>query len=177
MADYGVSGEFADAASLVGAIRAARAAGWERIEAFTPFPVDEVIEALPAVRDRIPLFTLCGGILGGAGGYFMQWYSATQSYPINVGGRPLHSWPSFIPITFELAVLGAALAAVFGMLWLNRLPSLRHPMFDVADFDCASRNRFFICIRGGDAKFDAPRVRALLAEQGAQHIADVENEP
>jgi hypothetical protein len=174
VASYGVSGEFTDASLLARAIRAARAAGWNRVEAFTPFPVDEVMEALPTVRDRIPLITLCGGILGGAGGYFMQWYSATQSYPINVGGRPLHSWPSFIPITFELAVLGAALAAVFGMLWLNRLPSLRHPMFDVGQFDCASRNRFFICIRAGDADFDAARVRALLAEHGASNIADVE---
>jgi hypothetical protein len=176
VASYGVSGEFPDAASLARAVRAARAAGFDRIEAFMPFPADEVIEALPPARDRIPLITLCGGILGGAGGYFMQWYSATVSYPINVGGRPLHSWPSFIPITFELAVLGAALAAVFGMLWLSRLPNLRHPMFDVADFDCASRNRFFICIRAGAPHFDAARVRALLAEQGARHVVDVESE-
>jgi hypothetical protein len=176
VASYGVSGEFADAASLARAVRAVRAAGCERIEAFMPFPADEVIEALPPARDRIPLITLCGGILGGAGGYFMQWYSATLSYPINVGGRPLHSWPSFIPITFELAVLGAALAAVFGMLWLNRLPSLRHPMFDAAHFDCASRNRFFICIRAGDPGFDVHRLRGLLEEQGADHILEVESD-
>lgn len=172
---YGISGEFTSATALATAIRAARAAGWRDIEAFMPFPASEVLEALPPARDRIPLITLCGGIFGGAGGYFMQWYAATQSYPLNVGGRPLHSWPSFIPITFELAVLGAALAAVFGMLLLNGLPRLRHPMFGVGHFDNASRNRFFICIRGGEGD-ERERARALLEAQGARNIVDVEGE-
>jgi hypothetical protein len=176
MNSYGTSGEFADAAALAAAVRAARAAGWHEVEAFMPFPAEEVIEALPPTRERISFITLCGAILGGGAGYFMQWYAATQSYPINVGGRPLHSWPSFIPITFEMAVLGAALAAVFGMLALNGLPRLRHPMFGVASFDCASRNRFFLCIRAGNPGFDAQRARALLERQGACNIVEVEAE-
>ena len=129
MAAYGVLGEFASADRLAEALRAARAAGWRELEAFTPFPVEEVERALPPRKNRIPLITLCGGILGGGGGYFMQWYSAVISYPINVGGRPLNAWPSLIPITFEMAVLGAALGGFFGMLALNRLPRLRHPMW------------------------------------------------
>jgi hypothetical protein len=174
MALYGITGEFGDAAALARALRSVVAAGFRDVDAYMPFPVDEVIEALPPIRDRIPLLTLCGGVLGGTGGYFMQWYSATISYPINVGGRPLNSWPSFIPITFELAVLGAALAAVFGMLALNRLPRLRHPLFGAPHFDCASRSRFFVCVRATDPRFDEARVRALLAQSHALEVAGVE---
>jgi ActD protein len=162
MASYGMLAEFASAAELLDAARHTRAAGYRQIDAYAPFPVDGLVEALGPHRDRIPLLTLIGGVLGGVGGYFMQWYSAVISLPINVGGRPLHSWPSFIPVTFELAVLGAALFAVFGMLALNGLPQLYHPLFNVQAFELASRNRFYLCVRCSDNQYDAPKVQQHL---------------
>jgi hypothetical protein len=162
MAAYGTLAEFAGAESLVEAARRARAAGYSRIDAYSPMPVEGLVEAVGRYRDRMPLLTLIGGLLGGAGGYFMQWYAATISLPINVGGRPLHSWPSFIPVTFEMAVLGAALFAVFGMLALNRLPTLYHPLFGVPEFELASRNRFFLCIRCDDPHYQPQEVQRFF---------------
>ena len=162
MESYGMLAEFASADELLDAVRHTRAAGYRQIDAYAPFPVEGLVEALGPHRDRIPLLTLLGGLLGGVGGYFMQWYSAVLSFPINVGGRPLHSWPSFIPVTFELAVLGAALFAVFGMLALNGLPQLYHPLFNVPAFELASRNRFYLCVRCTDKKYDAPQVQRHL---------------
>ncbi len=116
---YGLVAEFAGADALVHAAKQTSAAGYRRIDAFSPFPVEGLADALGFRHNRLPLLVLCGGILGGVGGYFMQYYAAVVSYPINVGGRPLHSWPSFIPITFEMTVLVAALFALIGMLALN----------------------------------------------------------
>src|SRR5690349_12588201 len=135
--------EFAGAEPLLAAARKARDAGYPRIEAYSPFPVEGLAEVTGFQRNWIPAIVLAGGLAGGTGGYFMQWYSAVLSYPINSGGKPLHSWPEFIPVTFEMTVLGAALAGFVGMLVLNGLPSLRHPVFNVPQFDLASRNRFF----------------------------------
>lgn len=149
---YGLLAEFATADELIAAARRVHDAGYVRAEAYTPFDVDGLAEALGFRDDSVALFTFCGALVGGLGGYFMQWYSAVVSYPINSGGRPLHAWPSFIPATFELAVLGAALAGAIGMLALNGLPRLRHPLFEIAEFDLASRNRFFLCIRSDDAR-------------------------
>jgi hypothetical protein len=163
MSAYGMLAEFANADRLIAAARSVRAAGYTRIDAYTPMPIEGLVEVIGAYRDRIPLLTLIGGVLGGAGGYFMQWYAATISYPINIGGRPLHSWPSFIPITFELAVLGAALFAVFGMLALNRLPKLYHPLFNVSAFELASRNRFFLCLRCDDPQYESQRTQEFLS--------------
>lgn len=163
MATYGMLAEFASAEQLVDAARHTRDAGYRQVEAYAPFPVEGLVEALGPHRDRIPLLTLIGGVLGGAGGYLMQWYSAVVSYPLNVGGRPEHSWPSFIPVTFELAVLGAALFAVFGMLVLNGLPQLYHPLFNSDAFELASRNRFYLCVRCSDRKYDAKAVERHLA--------------
>ena len=151
MSIYGVMAEFATPEQLVEATRKARAAGY-RVEAYAPFPVDGLAEATGMKRNWVPPIVLAGGVLGGLGGYFMQWYSAVISYPINSGGRPLHSWPLFIPVTFELTVLIAAFAAVIGMLALNGLPRLRHPVFNVREFDLASRNRFFLCLRSPSAE-------------------------
>jgi len=159
---YGVMAEFTSAEALLAAARKARDAGYGHIEAYSPFPIDGLAEATGFRRNWVPPIVLGGGLIGGLGGYFMQWYSAVVSYPINVGGRPLHSWPSFIPATFELTVLGAALAAVFGMLALNGLPRLRHPVFDVPGFDTATRNRFFLCLRADDPKFDEDAARRFL---------------
>ena len=163
MPSYGMLAEFGSADELLDAVRHTRAAGYRQIDAYAPFPIEGLVEALGPHRDRIPLITLIGGVLGGAGGYFMQWYSAVISLPINVGGRPAHSWPSFIPVTFELAVLGAAVFAVGGMLVLNGLPRLYHPLFNVDAFELASRNRFYLCVRCADGKYDAVEVERHLA--------------
>ena len=159
---YGVMAELADEKALVAAAQEAREAGWARVEAYSPFPVEGLAEILEPHASRLPLFVLLGGILGGLGGYFLQWYSAVISYPVNVGGRPLNSWPEFIPVTFETTVLFAALAAVFSMIVGNGLPRLRHPLFDAPHFDLATRNRFFLCLRGDAPGFDTKRARGFL---------------
>jgi hypothetical protein len=168
---YGLVAEFASTEALLAAVRAARRCGYRRLEAYTPFSVPGLPEALALPRDRVALTTLLGGGIGGAGGFFMQWYAAVLDYPINSGGRPLDSWPAFIPVTFELAVLGGALAAFGGMLALNGLPRLRHPIFDTADFHLASRNRFFLCVRADDPLFDDQRTRSWLATLSPVRIA------
>lgn len=173
MTGYGLLAEFKTPEDLVEAARRARAAGYRRVEAYSPFPVEGLVEAVGSYKDRIPLLTLLGGIVGGAGGYFMQWYSAVVAYPIDQGGRPYHSWPAFIPVTFELAVLGAALAAFFGMLALNGLPKLYHPLFNVPEFELASRSRFFLFIRYDDRRHDAPGARDFLASLQPLRLMEV----
>jgi hypothetical protein len=170
---YGVMAEFRTAHALLAAARQARTAGWRGVEAYAPYPVEGLAEAVGSPRDRVPLYALLGGLVGGIGGYLLQWYAAAVDYPLNVGGRPLHSWPSFIPATFELTVLGAAFAAVFGMLIANGLPRLRHPVFDAPDFEQATRHRFFLCLRAGDDGFDAQRARQFLAELAPLAVNEV----
>ena len=167
---YGLMAEFNSAEALLAAVRAARTAGYRRLEAYTPFMVEGLAEALELPRSRIPLITLIGGIIGAAGAFFMQWYTAVIDYPINSGGRPLNSWPMFVPVTFELAVLAAALAAFGGFVVLNGLPRLRHPVFDTPDFDLASRNRFFLCIRSHDVQFDFEGTQAWLRGVGPHRV-------
>lgn len=159
---YGLLAEFATADALLDAARRARDAGYRQLEAYSPFAVDGLADAIGFRKNRVPLAALLGGIAGGLGTYLLQWYSAVIDYPINVGGRPLHSWPSFIPPTFEITILGAAFAAAFGMLIMNGLPRLRHPLFDAPEFDLASRNRFFLVLRASDAGYDAEKGKALL---------------
>ena len=159
---YGLLAEFATADALLAAANQARQAGYVELEAYAPFEVEGLDEAVGAGPNHVALFTLLGAIAGGSGGYFMQWYSAVVDYPINSGGRPFHSWPAFIPITFELTILGAALAAVIAMLCLNGLPRLHHPLFDVPEFDLASRNRFFLCLQASNARFDGEAGKRFL---------------
>jgi hypothetical protein len=170
---YGLLAEFKTPEELLEAARRARAAGYRRIEAYAPFPVEGLVEAVGSYKDHMPLITLIGGVLGGGGGYFMQWYSAVIAYPINLGGRPYHSWPSFIPVTFELTVLGAALFAVIGMLALNGLPKLYHPLFNVADFGLAARNRFFLCLRRTDPRYEPEETRQFLVSLGPLAVTEV----
>ncbi|MGV3652866.1 MAG: DUF3341 domain-containing protein [Noviherbaspirillum sp.] len=158
----GLLAEFATADALVAAARHARRAGFRQAEAYAPSAVDGLAEALGFSHNRVPLMTLIGGIIGGAGTYFLQWYAAVIDYPINVGGRPLHSWPSFLPPAFEITILGAAFAAAIGMLVANGLPRLHHPLFDVPEFDLATRNRFFLFLPAADPAFDAEGGRRLL---------------
>jgi hypothetical protein len=168
---YGVMAEFASPDALVAAVvRCRRELICVDVDAYTPFAVDGLADALGFTRNGVPALTLAGGIAGGNGAYFLQWYSAVIDYPINAGGRPLHSWPSFIPATFELTVLGAALAAFFGFLALNGLPRLNHPVFDVPDFDLASKSRFFLCVRAGTPDFDADAAERVLATLGPVRV-------
>ncbi|HJV83897.1 MAG TPA: DUF3341 domain-containing protein [Noviherbaspirillum sp.] len=159
---YGLIAEFRTGDALLEAAKRARDEGYREVEAYAPYPVEGIAEAVGFRSNRVPLITLLGGIAGGAGGYFLQWYSAVIDFPINVGGRPLHSWPSFIPSTFELTILGAALAAVFGMLLANGLPRLHHPIFNAPDFEQATRNRFFLCLPAHDPHFELKRSRDFL---------------
>jgi len=161
---YGLLAEFPSAESLCAAVRHVRAQGWTKVEAYSPFAIEGLDEILDAEKGWIAPITLLGGILGGAGTYFLQWYAAVVDYPINIGGRPLDSWPAFIPATFEITILGAALAATVAMLALNGLPRLYHPLFEVEEFELASRNRFFLCLPARDPVFAAGPARDLLAE-------------
>jgi len=171
---YGVMGEFSDPATLIGAVRAARAEGWRSLDAFTPFPIEELSEALDLAPSRMPLIVLLGATLGGLLGYGLQYWTAVIDYPLNVGGRPDHSWPAFIPVTFELTILGGGLAAVLGMLALNRLPMPYHPLFGVERFALASRDRFFLCLEARDPGFEPVGAAALLRRLGAREVWEVE---
>jgi hypothetical protein len=157
---WALMAEFGTADQLLAAARRVREAGYRHAEAYSPFPVEGLAEALGFESSRVPLFTFLGGLAGGACCYFMQWYSAVIDYPVNIAGRPLHSWPMFVPVTFELAVLGAAFAAVLAMLAGSGLPRLRHPVVAAPDFDLATRNRFFLFLRS-----DEPAVVAAHAPQ------------
>jgi hypothetical protein len=159
---YGLVAEFEHPEELVRATQAAYAAGYRRMDAYTPIPVEGLTEALGRIPTKLPLVVLLGAILGGAGGYFMQWFASVVHYPMNVGGRPHHSWPAFLPIVFELSILGAALFAVLGMLALNDLPQPYHPLFNLPQFRLASRDRFFLCLEARDPKFRRDEARAFL---------------
>jgi hypothetical protein len=158
---YGFMAEFEQPEELLNAARAAFEAGYRKMDAYSPFPVEGVAEALGFEHTRVPLVVLIGGITGAAVAYGMQYYSAVWDYPLNIGGRPLHSWPSFIPITFELTVLFAAFAAVFGMLLMNGLPKPYHPVFNAPGFKLASQTRFFLCLQATDAQFGEKAKRFL----------------
>jgi hypothetical protein len=160
---YGLLAEFDTAGALVEAVGRARQEGYVKLEAYTPYPVDALSAPESPRRTRIPAIVLAGGIAGGAGGFLMQWFAAVVHYPFNVGGRPYFSWPAFIPVTFELTVLTAALCGLVGMLALNRLPMPYHPLFGVPEFARASQDRFFLCIEAADAKFDRAATREFLA--------------
>lgn len=151
---YGLMAEFEEHDQLVAAAKRAYAAGYREMDAYSPFPVEGLAEALGYESSPVPLFTLIGGMAGGLGGYFMEWYSMARLYPINVGGRPHNSWPNFIPVTFELTVLIASLSALVSMLVLNRLPQPNHPVFNVPEFRRASIDRFFLCIETDDPQFE-----------------------
>jgi hypothetical protein len=166
--------ELAGPSELVAAAQRVRAAGYERIDAYSPFPVEGLDDALGARSKGVALATLLGGLVGGGGGYFMQWYSAVVDYPLDVGGRPLHSAPSFVPITFELTILAAAFSAVLAMLALNGLPRPHHPVFAVPAFRRASCDRFFLCIDADDPCFDAETTRRLLEQVAGGEVYDVE---
>jgi hypothetical protein len=172
---YGLLAEFDDPQALLHATKAARRKGYTCLEAYTPFAIDEVAKELGHDRGWIPLIVLLGGIIGGGGGFFMEWYAMAISYPVNIGGRPLWSWPAFIPITFELTVLGAALFGALGMLAINRLPQPYHPVFNVERFGLATQNRFFLCVEAADPLFDCDKTRSFLSGLEPREVFDVED--
>jgi Protein of unknown function (DUF3341) len=172
---YGLLAEFDDANALVEATRSAHETGYRRMDAYSPFPIEELADGLGFRKTRLPLLVLIGGILGGLTGWGMQYYSAVISYPLNVGGRPFNSWPAFVPIIFELAVLGAALVAVLGMLALNGLPMPYHPVFNVARFAQATRDRFFLCLEATDPLFDRERTKDFLRSLQPREVTEVEH--
>lgn len=171
---YGLMAEFEKSEDLLAAAKRAYEAGYRRMDGFSPFPLHGLSEALGFRRTRLPLVTLIGGLLGGCGAYFMMWYACVRSYPINIGGRPLHSWPAFIPITFELSVLGASFAALFGMLALNGLPRPYHPLFNVPEFARASRDRFFLVIEARDPKFHIGETRKFMESLQPENVFEVQ---
>jgi len=170
---YGLMAEFSSADKLLEAARHARESGHAGIEAYTPFPVEGLDDAIGFPGSRVPLATLIGGFVGGAGGFFLQWYAAVIDYPINIGGRPPNSWPAFIPITFEMTVLFAALTAVISMLAANGLPKLRHPVFNAKSFEHSTRNRFFLCLRADAPRFDERHARAFLQRLHPLEVVEV----
>ncbi len=170
---YGLMADFDEPEQLLAAARKAYAQGYRRMDAYTPFPVEGLAEAIGFQRNMVALIVLIGGITGCLCGFFLQYYVAVINYPINIGGRPLNSWPAFIPITFELTVLFGALFAVLGMLALNGLPTPYHPVFNVPKFELASRNRFFLCIESEDPQFDSQKTAEFLMGLDAGSVSEV----
>jgi ActD protein len=171
---YGLMAELPSAEALIAAARKIHDAGYTRVDAFTPYPIEELSEALGHHRSKLPPIVLTGGLLGGLGGYFLQYWVAVLHYPLNVGGRPFHSWPAFIVPTFECTILAAALSAVLGMFFLNGLPQPYHPVFNVPRFALASRDRYFLVIESRDPKFDPQATRQLLLDLNASEVSEVE---
>jgi hypothetical protein len=159
---WGLMAEFETPKALVHATEQARLAGYRQMDAYSPIPIEELSEALGLERTRLPKLVLLGGILGGLGGFGLEYWASTIAYPFNVGGRPFNSWPQFIPVTFETTVLGAALTAFIGMWAFNKLPQPYHPVFNVPAFARASTDRFFLCIEAADPRFDHVATAAFL---------------
>ncbi len=170
---YGLMAEFQEDKDIIEAARHAFAAGYRQMDAYTPFPVEGLAEELGSHSTTVPLWTLLGGVAGGLGAYFMQWYSLAVLYPFNIGERPRNSWPMFIPITFELTVLIASFSALVAMLALNRLPEPHHPVFNTPGFERATRDRFFLCIEAADEKFALEETKAFLARLNPLRVTEV----
>jgi hypothetical protein len=170
---YGLLAEFENVNDLLAAVRAARREGFRRMDAYTPFPVEEVFEELGVRHTRLPWIIFVGGLAGALLGFLMQVFLTVIDYPMNIGGRPLHSWPAFIPVTFEMTILVAAFTAVITMLALNDLPRPYHPLFNAERFDQANGDRFFLCIESGDPKFDPEATKLFLANLHPLSVTEV----
>jgi hypothetical protein len=171
---HGILAEFDTPTQLVDAARQVRDAGFTHTDAFSPFPIHDIDEALGIKRSILPYLIFAGGITGLLSGIALQYYVHVYDWPIIVGGRPHFSLPAFIPPTFELTILFSAFTAVFGMLFLNKLPSPYHPVFNVPRFALATREKFFLIIEVTDPKYDYAETRAFMEKLGAQEVFDVE---
>lgn len=169
---YGLLAEFGTPKQLVHAAQQANQQGYT-LDAFSPFPIEGLAEAIGFPSTRLPVLVFCGAVFGGLSGFALQYYCSVIAYPINVGGRPLNSWPSFIPIMFETTILCAALTAVLGMLFLNGLPMPYQPIFNVDRFSAASRDGYFLLIKNTSQPFDKKRAGDLLRELGATEVSEV----
>jgi hypothetical protein len=170
---YGLLAEFDSVDTVISAAHRVYAAGYRKIDAFSPFPLEELSEAIGFHKNGVALICLIGGLLGGTAAYVLQWWINTISYPINIGGRPMHSWPSFIIVTFEMTILFSGLSAVFGMIALNGLPMPYHPLFNVPQFDAASKDKFFIIVFSSDKNYDPVRTRQFLESLSPLSVAEV----
>ncbi|HKG46008.1 MAG TPA: DUF3341 domain-containing protein [Pyrinomonadaceae bacterium] len=171
---YGVMAEFENPTDLVAAAHHVYSLGYRRINGYSPYPIEELSEAIGFTKTSLPLIVFIGGVIGAFAGFFMQYWIEVIDYPINVGGKPYNSWPAFIPITFEMTVLCAAFAAVLGMLVLNKLPQPYHPVFNLPNFAMATRDRFFLAVEANDPKFNHSEVVDLLKSLNAVAVNDVE---
>jgi len=170
---HGIMAEFDTPSALVEATRAARDKGYRKIDAYTPFPIEELSDVMHLHHNKLPLIVLIGGLCGLIGGYLLQYYVTTIYYPINIAGRPLHSWPSYIVITFECTILLAAISCVLGLFALCGLPMPYHPAFNVPRFATASRSRFFLCIEATDPLFDREQTGKFLENLEAKEVSEV----
>lgn len=170
---YGMVARFADAGALATAAAGLRAQGVRRLEAYTPFPVPEVCAALAPERAWLAPAMFAGGALAGLGTFALEVWSAVYDYPINVGGRPLFSWPAFVPAALEMTLLGAAVAGVVAVLWRDGLPRFHHPVFDAPAFDEDEATRWLLCVRADEPDFDLERIGALLRSLGAVELREL----
>jgi len=169
---YGMMAEFDSATALVEATHKTHQAGYRKIDAYSPFPIEGLAEEIGAPHD-VPLVVLIGGIVGGLTGYLMQYWMSAVDYPLNIGGKPYHSWPAFIVVTFEMTILFAGISAVFGMLALNGLPMPYHPVFNVPRFALASKDRFFLIVFSSDPKYDPAGTLDFLHGLEPRSISEV----
>ena len=173
--NYGLMAEFDSPSAIIAAARRTYEVGYRRINAYSPFPIEGLSEAIGYHRDYVALCTLIFGILGALGGFSLQYWTAAIAYPLNVGGRPLLSLPAFIPVTFECTVLLASFGAFVGNLLMSRLPQPYHPSFNAPNFVCVSQDRFFLCVKSDDPKYSGAETRAFLEGLGAIEVSNVEN--
>jgi hypothetical protein len=172
---YGLLAEYDNVPGLVSAAERAHQQGYRRMDTYSPFPIEPAAEAIGFHKNRVALAVLIGGLLGGIGGYSLEYWVSVLAYPINVGGKPWHSWPAFIPVTFECTVLGASIAAVVGMLAMNGLPMPYHPVFNAPNFTSASKDKFFLCIEAADPQFDLSQTRRFLEQTNPRIVTEVSN--
>jgi hypothetical protein len=170
---YGLMAEFDNSTDVVRAAERVHDEGYRQMDAYSPYPIEELSEAIGFRTNRMPLIVLIGGLLGCLGGAALCYWVSTTAYPLNIGGRPLNSWPAFIPVAYECTILLAALFAVFGMILSNGLPQPYHPVFNVPRFALASRDHFFLVVESSDPKFDPVATRAFLATLGAREVTEV----
>ncbi len=172
---HGLMAEFETPDAVVAAAEKSYEAGYRQMDAYTPYPIEELCEAIGEHHSKVPLLVLIGGVCGALFGFGLQYITSVHVYALNIGGRPLNSWPAFIPVTFECTILFAALSAVVGMLALNGLPRPHHPVFNVEGFRRASRDRFFLCIESKDPKFDANKTAEFLRSLNPTEVREVED--